>query len=116
MLFAALAVGLGFMSRVSGALAFLYFLLVIAFPRIYLGFHYPTDILAGASLGAVIAYAFNAERPRKLISAAALRWEQTAASSFYAAFFMVSFQLATMFESVRAIASSASHYISRLLH
>lgn len=114
-IFAALAVGIGFISRVCGTVAFLYFALVIAFPRIYLGIHYPTDVIAGAVLGSVIAYAFNTRYLRKLTATPVLHWEQTAPSLFYAAFFMICFQLATLFDSLRVVAFWGSHVVARLL-
>ncbi|MEG2575860.1 MAG: phosphatase PAP2 family protein, partial [Christensenella sp.] len=43
--------------------------LLIAFSRVYLFVHFPSDVLAGAVLGSVCAYiilAFNHFRPRTL--------------------------------------------------
>ena len=50
-LFFALSTGLLFVSRKAGIFALAYTALFIAFPRIYLGLHYPTDIIAGAEIG-----------------------------------------------------------------
>jgi membrane-associated phospholipid phosphatase len=54
-LFAALAVGVLFASRRLGVLALTYTALCIIGPRVYLGWHWPTDVLAGALLGAAFA-------------------------------------------------------------
>jgi hypothetical protein len=47
-LFFALATGLCLISPVIGGLALLHASLIVSLPRIYLGLHYPTDVLAGA--------------------------------------------------------------------
>lgn len=58
-LFFALSIGLLFVSRKVGAFALAYTVLFIALPRIYLGLHYPTDIIAGAIIGMTIALLGN---------------------------------------------------------
>jgi undecaprenyl-diphosphatase len=50
-LFTGLASGIGYFAKRIGALAMAYVLVLICLPRLYLGFHYPTDIVAGALLG-----------------------------------------------------------------
>ncbi len=60
-LFAALAVGVFFASRRLGVLALGYVVLCIIGPRVYLGWHWPTDVLAGVLLG--IAFAAGAIIP-----------------------------------------------------
>ncbi len=114
-MFAALAVGISFISRRAGLLASLYFLVLIAFPRMYLGFHYPTDILAGVAVGAVVGFIFNARGMCKLASASALTWEHDSPRYFYMAFFILCFQMATMFESLRDVALAGTHFVRRLL-
>ena len=58
-LFFALSTGLFFISKRAGVFAFVYTTVMIALPRVYLGLHYPTDILAGAVVGIAVAAASN---------------------------------------------------------
>ena len=50
-LFFALATGFFFRSRWLGTWALLYATLVVGFPRVFLGYHYPSDILVGGLVG-----------------------------------------------------------------
>lgn len=54
-LFTALIVGLLMASRLVGSIALFYGFFFILLPRLYLGFHWPTDLLAGAAIGAALA-------------------------------------------------------------
>jgi len=102
-LFFALSAGLLFISRKVGVIALAYTTLFIAFPRIYLGMHYPTDIIAGAVIGIIIALLMN----RYLIKSARLTsiatWSHSHPSIFYPFFFLFSYQVADMFDNSRAI-------------
>jgi undecaprenyl-diphosphatase len=114
-MFAALAGGLWFISRRMGVLAMLYTIFVISFPRVYLGVHYPMDIIAGVILGTVISCCFNLAVVRRHIAGPALRWEGTSPGAFYVALFLLSFEFSTMFDSLQKLALSAVNLISRLI-
>jgi undecaprenyl-diphosphatase len=58
-LFFSLCTGIFFISNKAGAFAFTYTVLFIALPRIYLGLHYPSDIVVGAVIGITIALIGN---------------------------------------------------------
>jgi undecaprenyl-diphosphatase len=92
-----------FASRWLGILAFLQSVFVVCLPRIYLGIHYPTDILAGALLGTGMAFGVKAPRVGKAIAGCFLRWEQLHPREFYPVFFMVIFEVSELFASVRLI-------------
>lgn len=101
MLFTALAVGVSFASRRVGAFLLLWTMAAIALPRLYLGLHYPTDILAGAAIGAGIAASLQATAVRDRVARPLLAWLDRHPRSFYAALFLVTLQVGTLFRDVR---------------
>jgi undecaprenyl-diphosphatase len=100
-LFFALATGLFMVSRLVGAVALLHAALVVCLPRIYLGLHYPSDILAGALIGAALAALLVNRLGDALDDRDALGFSARHPAPFYAAMFLVTFQSASMFESLR---------------
>lgn len=115
MMFATLATGLCFVSWRVGLLASLYVPLVICFPRIYLGLHYPSDVLTGLLLGVVCGILGNQSTPRRWIAIPILRWEALRPAGFYTACFLLTYEFATLFVSVRGMAQGSVHLIQRLV-
>lgn len=102
-LFFALAFAVWRLHRTLGVFAFLWSSVAICLPRVFLGYHYVTDILVGAVIGIVIMLAaFAILRPR-LLAQPLLRWEKAHATSFYCAAFIASLQLAVLFQDVRQL-------------
>lgn len=97
MLFFALATGLFLASRRLGSLALIYVALVICLPRVYLGVHYPTDMLAGAAIGIALAGVLHLPAIRKPMTASVFRWMDSAPGTFYACFFLLTYQIADLF-------------------
>ena len=101
-LFTTLSIGLLFISRKVGIFALLYTALFILFPRIYLGFHYPTDIIAGVIIGITIALLSV-----RLVNSKYLQliesWSYSKPNMFYPLFFLFTYQIADMFASSRSI-------------
>jgi undecaprenyl-diphosphatase len=106
-LFFALALAVWRLHRPFGIMAILWSSLAICLPRIFLGYHYATDILAGAIIGiAIMHITFAALRPR-LLAQPLLRWEKAHATSFYCAAFLASLELAVLFQDVRQLATDS---------
>lgn len=78
--------------------------------RIYLGYHYPTDILGGVAVGIFMVVLFQ-KLPLPRVVYRLLDWERYASPSFYAVAYIVSYQAGTLFADVRAI----GHLIAQLL-
>jgi len=113
MLFAAMATGLLALSRRVGAAAWAYWIIVIGLPRAYLGLHHPTDLLAGGLLGGALAWLANREPARQRLAKAPLAWLDAHPASFYACFFLLSFQIATMFDEARSTLSALVKLLGR---
>jgi undecaprenyl-diphosphatase len=114
--FFGLAAGLLFLSRPIGIAMLGYVALFIALPRIYTGMHYPTDILAGAFIGVVFATLANRLWRESAMSALARRWVDEHPSSFYSAFFLLAFQVATLFDGARGVLAVGFRTLRLLVH
>jgi membrane-associated phospholipid phosphatase len=103
-LFFALATGLYLTYRRLGIIAFAYVLVVVLLPRIYVGRHYPSDILAGGLLGVGFAYLMTLQPLRKKITHPVFLWHQRSPATFYAFFFLLSYEIGFLFGDVRILA------------
>ena len=103
-MFCALALSIYFVSRRAGIAAFCYVLLFVCAPRLYMGFHYPTDLVVGALIGIGVAYLARIESFRKATTLPVLQYKERSPGIFYAGFFIVMFQIAITFASFRHIA------------
>jgi undecaprenyl-diphosphatase len=108
MVFATFATGLLFVRPLLGVAAHAYAAIFIGLPRLYLGLHHPTDLLAGAALGVALGAAANHPRVRSALAAVPMAWMRRHASSFYACFFLITVQIATLFSDARWLASAIS--------
>ena len=103
MMWVAVATGVYLASRRLGIVAFVYSLIFICLPRIYLGMHYPTDVLFGIVLGVLICLLLNHSLFRQRIAAPALEWSTKYQGAFYVIVFLVSFELASQFDELRKL-------------
>jgi undecaprenyl-diphosphatase len=110
--FVALASGLWLASHRIGGLALAYAVVVICLPRLYIGYHYFSDVIAGAALGAVITWFACRPRLREPISRPLLHWGELHPAPFYAAAVLLCFEMATLFEGVRTFGA----FVAARLH
>jgi undecaprenyl-diphosphatase len=102
-LFFCLAAVLWMTSRRLGILAMCHAVLFVSLPRIYVGIHYPSDILAGALLGCSFASLATFTSIRKSVTAPILRMLTGYPTLFYACLFLVTFEFAIVFDTEFAL-------------
>ncbi|CAG4902752.1 hypothetical protein LMG31841_03142 [Paraburkholderia saeva] len=103
MMWCAVAAGIFLASRRLGIVALLYSLLFICLPRVYLGLHHPTDVLAGAALGIAICLILNHRALRRAIAAPILDWSARHEGAFHVGIFLLGFELASQFDEIRTL-------------
>jgi undecaprenyl-diphosphatase len=109
MLWGAVATAILFASRPAGIYALLHVIVLICLPRLYLGLHYPTDLLVGLALGIGIACIMNAPRIRTPVARPVLAFAARYPGVFFGAAFLLSFELATQFDELRLLAFGITH-------
>lgn len=87
-LFFALSMGVLLVSRKLGLFLFAYSIFFVCLPRVFLGIHYPSDILAGALLGCTLGYTASWPALRGFITRPALRLQEASPGLFYVFFFL----------------------------
>lgn len=100
-LFFALLTGIWLVSRRAGIIMLFYVLIAICFPRIYIGIHYPTDILGGMVLGIGSVFICSWRKLRDPWTSRVLNCFDRWPGWSYAVLFIVTFQIATLFWDIR---------------
>lgn len=101
-LFYALSVSLFVVSKRVGIFFMLSSLVLILFPRVYLGYHYASDLIVGALVGAAIGYFVTKSR---WVYAQVDRYffiTEKYQQFFYPFMFLVTYQFCEMFSDIRA--------------
>ena len=106
-LFFALSTALFLWSRTVGVLAFIWASLIVCLPRIYMGLHFPSDIIVGAVIGVAIMLAAQRIPLPSRISETIRRYESEYSAAFYTLAFFVTYQIAMLFYDVRQFGSLA---------
>ncbi|PZR76648.1 MAG: phosphoesterase [Chthoniobacterales bacterium] len=104
-LFFALAMGVWWVWRKGGTALSLYVALVICLPRLYLGIHYPTDVLAGAAIGLGSVALLSNKALRSVVAEPILNWGERHPVLFYFSLSLLIFQIATLFWDIRVALS-----------
>jgi undecaprenyl-diphosphatase len=110
-LFFTLVAGLYFASRRIGRLAGLYILVIVCLPRIYLGIHYPTDIISGAVIGLAVGYLACLPMIRARIARPLVHWMEAYPAISSAALFFYTYQIADAFGWARDLVVLAYHSV-----
>ncbi len=110
-LFVSLAAGIFMLSRRVGALVFLYVLLVIALPRIYLGLHYATDIIAGTAIGLGSVWLCTRKSVVDLYGARCMALLARHPGAFQTIFFICSVEISVMFTDVRSFLNAVRLFL-----
>jgi undecaprenyl-diphosphatase len=108
MLWMSVATGIFLVWRRVGVLALLYTAIFICLPRVYLGWHYPTDVLAGAAIGITITCIMTRDSVRTRFAVPILRWFHRFPGPCYTLGFVLCFELITQFDEILLLGRSVS--------
>lgn len=113
--FFGLSFGLYGLSRRLGIFFLVFSAVWVCLPRLYLGIHYPSDLVSGAMLGVAAVWATttiftkrNVAFGRRITEPITLL-EERRPQVFYAAAFALSFEMANIFDDVRDLLRAALH-------
>jgi undecaprenyl-diphosphatase len=110
-MFFALSTALFFAVRALGIAAYIWTTVVICFPRIYLGYHYPSDIIAGAVVGVLIMIPVMRMPLPSAIPNLLARVQLRHTGLVFAGIFLLTLQMATMFENSRRLLAGAAQVL-----
>jgi undecaprenyl-diphosphatase len=114
-LFFALSVPLWMRSRWLGAAATVWTLLAICLPLLYLGDHWPSDIVAGAVIGVALMLLLWRPIGATGLPDRVLRFSQSHPPAFYAIAWLVALEIAVRFDGVQAYVTGAARLARALL-
>jgi membrane-associated phospholipid phosphatase len=100
--FSALAFGLAYLSRRLTIPLILYVAGWICLPRMFLGVHYASDVVAGAAIGIVLVWAsLKVGWLQSVFAMRLLAFAKAKPEVFYAAAFLASFEMGVLFDDIR---------------
>lgn len=110
MFFFALGAGLWSVNRTAGIITLIWTIVIIDLPRIYLGIHYPSDVIFGALFGFMGMKAFLAlplERVERVLAA----WRHTHQGLVMALLFFMTDEVGHLLAALRDLAQSSAHIL-----
>lgn len=110
-LFFALSMGLWYQSRKLGYAAMAWTLVVICLPRLYLGYHWPSDVVGGALFGVLLMVVIYELFRESRVTDRLLKWESQYRVAFYGVAFLTSYEIATLFGDLRHLASDGVKFL-----
>lgn len=109
-MFSVIATSLFLISRPLGVIAALDVALLICFPRVFVGVHHPTDVIAGALIGVSVGCLVDRREIRRLVAMPVLAILRRHAPAFYAGAFLTTFLLAQVFWPVLSLARDLAKF------
>jgi membrane-associated phospholipid phosphatase len=87
------------------------------FPRVYLGYHYASDVVVGAVIGVAVVWAvLRAEWLQSAIVPRVVAFADLRPQVFYAAAFLISFEMAAIFSDILILERNLVHATRMLGH
>jgi|tagenome__1003787_1003787.scaffolds.fasta_scaffold20612883_1 undecaprenyl-diphosphatase len=111
-LFFALSTALFLINRPIGVMAYIWTIVVICAPRLYLGYHYPSDIAGGAVIGVLLMIVAMRVQVPAVVSGILTRLQLRYPGWLFAGAFLITLQIATLFDSSRDLLSGAIKIMS----
>lgn len=113
--FFAMAFGLAYLLRRFTIPIMLYTAGWICLPRLYLGVHYTSDIVAGAVIGTGVAWgSLRNEWIRSVVAGRALAFLKAKPDWFYLVAYLVSLEMVFMFNDIRRVGHGVFHAVGFL--
>jgi membrane-associated phospholipid phosphatase len=109
----AMAAALWFVSRPLGIVLSAWAACVLL-SRVYFGFHFPSDIAVGSLIGIGAAVVSNRSSYLRSLAASVVAAERRALPYFYAALFLATFEIGTLFGDVRQLANEALNVLRHI--
>ena len=114
-LYGAIAAAVYYRSSVVGALALAWTLVMILLPRVYLGLHYPSDVIVGCAMGVALTAIVLAVPVSENILAVIRHWCNRHAAVFQTILFMFIFEAATIFRGSRTVVAASKMNINKIV-
>ena len=108
-LFYSICTGLFLVNRRIGIAAFIYTTVFVTFSRVYLCYHWASDVICGAFIGICVTMIICADKWLLYKAESIYLYGQKKPQIFYAVFFFLTYELSNMFEDVRSIITFIIH-------